>query len=728
MRVHHSIFKYTKKIFIGIAFLILFLISSVLILVYSIPYMMDLEEYKKLIFKEIQERTELKIEFSDSDIEIFPIPGISFKYINLSKDGDVVASMNQVFIQVAIIPLLSGKVDLTGVYLNSGSISILRNKDGSFPIFTQIEILENVNSLDPLHLNDETKNDNQNRIESKDEKVKKNQDKVDHQKDSINSTNEEFVLSAFLADLPDYFELENIHIKYNNGVNGKLYHFYIWKSKLEIHATSRSFHLDLFGKMNEEKLEIYSDFSFEDEQMTYENFRIKSSIFLTQFSASIAEDILVIFPRANFKFSSLTGKIHLTKDDEDLVKLHLFDARILNLSYKQEKSFGNFIGGLWIYYSYKENKLSLDDIQVEWIGKSKVYGNGILTFGRLPIIYFSINSNFFDYESISQVVNLWLDADLDKSKAFKGIPDTGYKSKVNITLDWNLENISYYQYKINSISGKTIYKNGTLLLSGIRTKYYGGEILSDGQLNYSNGLFKLNSNHTIQNINMEELLNNYSDKKYLSGEFSGNFVLSSRFTDLNSFESNLYINGDYLLQDGELMGYLNFFRPIASIGKFINFNGPTRNSMEYSTIRGNLLYEKKVTNLTNIKMRGIGLDAEANGKLSADKINMRVTVSLPGPAGKAIKLPILYQGVFGKNVPFVDPVWLGSVYVGTILLAGPAGAAVGGIAGSAASEYVNSAISNIQKGFKSTTKFLFGSSSEEKSDEVENKNDPLLPK
>ncbi|PJD98108.1 MAG: hypothetical protein CK427_17170, partial [Leptospira sp.] len=117
MRVHHSIFKYTKKIFIGIAFLILFLVSSVLILVYSIPYMMDLEAYKKLIFKEIQERTELKIEFSDSDIEIFPIPGISFKYINLSKDGDVVASMNQVFIQVAIIPLLSGKVDLTGVYL-----------------------------------------------------------------------------------------------------------------------------------------------------------------------------------------------------------------------------------------------------------------------------------------------------------------------------------------------------------------------------------------------------------------------------------------------------------------------------------------------------------------------------------------------------------------------------------------------------------------------------------
>jgi hypothetical protein len=694
-----SFYRNIKKLFIWISISIISFATIISVLVYSIPYFMDLEAYKKLIFEEIQQRSELNIEFSDSDIKIFPIPGVEFSYVNLSKDNLNIATVNRVFVRIGVLSLLSGDVEVTGIYLNSGSISIIRNKDGSFPVFSQIDALEKVNTLNESF--EDKKNENTN----------------DKNKSEAASNNQEFNLVNFLSQLPSTFVLENIHIKYINGLNGKLYNFYIWNSNLEIVANSRKFHLDLFGKMNEEKLEIYSDFSFVSDELNYENFRIKSSIFLTQFSASIAEDILVIFPRANFKFSSLTGKIHLTKDDEDLVRLHLFDARILNLSYKKDKSFGNFIGGLMIYYSIKDEKLTLDDIQVEWIGKSKVYGNGILTFGKSPQIYFSINSQFFDYESIIQVVNLWLDADLDKSKAFKGIPDTGYKSKVNIILDWKLKNISFYQYKIDSIQGKTIYKNGNLLLSGIKTKYYDGEILSDGQLTYKSGIFKLNSNHILRDVNTEKLLNHYSDKKYLTGNFSGNFVLSSIGSNANSMESNIYINGDYLLQEGELLGYLNFFRPIASLGKLINFNGPTGNSMEYSSITGKLQYEKKVTMLTNVKMKGVGLDAEANGKIAGDKINMRITVALPGPAGKALKLPILYQGVFGKNVPFIDPVWLGSVYVGTILLAGPAGAAVGGIAGSAASEYVNSAIGSVQKGFKSTTKFLFGSSEEEDSEE-----------
>lgn len=694
-----SFYRNIKKLFIWISISIISFATIISVLVYSIPYFMDLEAYKKLIFEEIQQRSELNIEFSDSDIKIFPIPGVEFSYVNLSKDNLNIATVNRVFVRIGVLSLLSGDVEVTGIYLNSGSISIIRNKDGSFPVFSQIDALEKVNTLNESF--EDKKNENTN----------------DKNKSEAASNNQEFNFVNFLSQLPSTFVLENIHIKYNNGLNGKLYNFYIWNSNLEIVANSRKFHLDLFGKMNEEKLEIYSDFSFVSDELNYENFRIKSSIFLTQFSASIAEDILVIFPRANFKFSSLTGKIHLTKDDEDLVRLHLFDARILNLSYKKDKSFGNFIGGLMISYSIKDEKLTLDDIQVEWIGKSKVYGNGILTFGKSPQIYFSINSQFFDYESIIQVVNLWLDADLDKSKAFKGIPDTGYKSKVNIILDWKLKNISFYQYKIDSIQGKTIYKNGNLLLSGIKTKYYDGEILSDGQLTYKSGIFKLNSNHILRDVNTEKLLNHYSDKKYLTGNFSGNFVLSSIGSNANSMESNIYINGDYLLQEGELLGYLNFFRPIASLGKLINFNGPTGNSMEYSSITGKLQYEKKVTMLTNVKMKGVGLDAEANGKIAGDKINMRITVALPGPAGKALKLPILYQGVFGKNVPFIDPVWLGSVYVGTILLAGPAGAAVGGIAGSAASEYVNSAIGSVQKGFKSTTKFLFGSSEEEDSEE-----------
>ena len=112
--------------------------------------------------------------------------------------------------------------------------------------------------------------------------------------------------------------------------------------------------------------------------------------------------------------------------------------------------------------------------------------------------------------------------------------------------------------------------------------------------------------------------------------------------------------------------------------------------------------------------RSTGIDAIGEGKISRDQnINVRLTVSLPGAAGKAIKLPIIYRGIFGKNFPIIDPVWLGSVYVGTIIFAGPAGAAVGGIAGSAVSEYVENAISSVREGFSKTKNFFFRSNKDE---------------
>jgi hypothetical protein len=73
---------------------------------------------------------------------------------------------------------------------------------------------------------------------------------------------------------------------------------------------------------------------------------------------------------------------------------------------------------------------------------------------------------------------------------------------------------------------------------------------------------------------------------------------------------------------------------------------------------------------------------------------------LSGILGNALKIPIIYKGEIGKNPPYVDPIWLGSVYAGTIILGGTQGTAVGGMAGSAASEYVDKAIQNIKSFWK----------------------------
>jgi hypothetical protein len=148
------------------------------------------------------------------------------------------------------------------------------------------------------------------------------------------------------------------------------------------------------------------------------------------------------------------------------------------------------------------------------------------------------------------------------------------------------------------------------------------------------------------------------------------------------------------------LGYLNFIKPIASIGKIVNFSGPPGKSTEFETIEGHFQYRNRVVTLETMRMKGVGLDASGSGKIGLDhSINVKITVSLGGMAGKVIKLPIIYKGIFGKSLPYVDPVWLGSIYIGTIFLAGPVGATVGGIAGSAASDYIDKAITKVKSFF-----------------------------
>jgi hypothetical protein len=96
-------------------------------------------------------------------------------------------------------------------------------------------------------------------------------------------------------------------------------------------------------------------------------------------------------------------------------------------------------------------------------------------------------------------------------------------------------------------------------------------------------------------------------------------------------------------------------------------------------------------------MVGVGLDAHGSGNISFDrKIDFRIYAGLGGIAGKALYIPILYKGIMPDNVSYIDPVWIGSVYVGATLFGGPAGATVGGITGSAVSEYVNKAWEGIK--------------------------------
>jgi hypothetical protein len=146
------------------------------------------------------------------------------------------------------------------------------------------------------------------------------------------------------------------------------------------------------------------------------------------------------------------------------------------------------------------------------------------------------------------------------------------------------------------------------------------------------------------------------------------------------------------------------------LGKLVSFyEGNQGKSTSFKTIQGSVSYRNKVVTLNDFNMEGAGINAVGSGIYTINgKVNMRFEASFPGIAGKAFKIPILYKGVLGKNIAFIDPVWMASVYVGSIIFAGPAGAFIGGLAGSASSEAVQKATDVVVDSYDSAKNFLFG--------------------
>lgn len=672
----YYIFQWISKFSKRILYSILGLLFIGFAVIYFATNFLDLDRYKQSILEQIEEKTDHRIEFVESNLVVFPYPGLELKYINV-YDGDIqIAKINKIIIEISILPLLKGDLEIRGLSLNSGQLEIYRDKKGSFTSFKKI-------------LN----------------KDKTETTKVDSPPKK--ETGDELTPEYILGLLPNKISLVNIHINLHDGLHKKEYTLYIWKAQLDLVSYARSVQLGFYGKIDDKKIEIYQDIYWAENSFSYQSLRANGTILLDQFSVSLLEDILIIFPNADFSITTISGRIHLSKITDDLTKMQLKEVIIKDFILQSGTPFGDIRGETWITYSDKDERLGFDDISLEWQNRIKTKGWGFITFNDKPEIYFKADADYADLDPILKIVYLWIRPDFDRSRIFDGVPDSGYEKRMVLSLDLNINNANIYNKKAKRITAKIIYRNYMVYLSRLQFSMYNGNIQSDGEVNIKGHIPRLNFNVAVNQVNTELLINDLSNEKYLTGSLNSNFVLESRGRSEKEIINNLKLKGSYNLESGELLGYLNIIKPIASIGKIINFTGPPGKSTGFETIEGHFLFQRRVVYLQDMRMKGVGLDAIGSGRVGLDSsINVRVTVSLGGVAGKVLKLPIIYKGVFGKSLPYVDPIWLGSIYIGTIFLAGPVGATVGGIAGSAASDYINKAITGVKS-------FFFGKESTE---------------
>jgi hypothetical protein len=190
-----------------------------------------------------------------------------------------------------------------------------------------------------------------------------------------------------------------------------------------------------------------------------------------------------------------------------------------------------------------------------------------------------------------------------------------------------------------------------------------------------------------------------TNSKFISGNLDTELHLHSIGDTFPTFEKNLKIKGISTIKNGKLTGYTNFIKPILTLGKYVNILGPKGESGEFQSITSHFFIEKRTIDIPDMKMVGVGIDAKGKGNINFDgEIEIQIQVGLGGIAGKAFSIPIIYKGQFNKNAAYIDPIWLGSVYLG-VTLSGPIGLHAGGVAGAIASEYIRNSVDSIKNFF-----------------------------
>ncbi len=654
---------YIGKIFLGSIFC-LSMISFFLLY----PLISEPDYYKNLILDLVNKQSGLSFDYLETEPKLFPFPGISLHQVTVSKSDKKLIQVERVTIEVYYGILLGKSLEIRRIILNTGNIELKRDVDESFPLLAKF-------------------------YENKLTKTNENE-----------SVSRDLTFTDVFDDLPESLELRNINIVFDDRLYDRVIKFYIWESKVELDVTKQNIDFSFYGRLNGETFQLYMDSHFLDDILDYEHLRFEGSIFFENFSGENLSDISIIFPFVDLKSARLDAIVPFYKRTSSLVAAKFERAHLQNLAKKGYKPFLDAYISVLISYDLFTSKLAFEDISAEWKGKIKISGSGFVTFDKPPLsptIYFEGRSDYIDADSTINLIKLWLDPDLEKSILTRDMEDTNYAERMNVYLNFNLKNANLRGLFADNLNFSLFYNRSHMRIKKIDAWLYGGNLNSSGSF-YWGSSPRLELLGKFEGIQLGNLLKHQFDISPITGELNSAFEVNAIGNTEEALTKTIRIKADLISKNGELLSYTNILKPISSIGNLISLKKMdfTR-STPYKEITVGMTYFERKLQFTNFLLKADGLSANGEGEFGLDKkINMKFTIALPGLAGKAIKLPIIYKGVYGVNTPYIDPIWLGSVYAGTIFLAGPAGATVGGIAGSAVSEYVNRAVENVTETVK----------------------------
>ncbi|TGL12197.1 AsmA family protein [Leptospira meyeri] len=655
------------------------------------PLLADPDYYKKLILDTTYQLTGLQVNYQVSEPVFFPFPGIELGEVSVSKNDDELIQLHKLRIEVYYGVFVGQPLEIRKIYLNTGTVEITREKNESFPLFERILSKSGSNS---------------------NELTKENETTV--------SLEKKYYFSKAFANFVNQIEIKNITILFEDKLYSRNIKLYLWETTFQLDRDLRNLDVYIYGKLNDEPISFSSNFVFVKDEMNYESARFEGDFSFQNLKGIDLHDILIIFTYGDLRFVKTTGNIPFYKRDDTKVYAIVDRLHVRDLALRDGKTFADGHVSTIMNYDIKEDKISFANILVDWKGKSKLNGSGYVNFLKPPLsptISFEGTSDYLDVPSIIKVIKIWIDPDFEKSILTRGIPSTGYVNRMNVYLNFNLRNLNAGNFHADYLKLNLHYAKRKLNISKYQMRAYEGTVDGTGHYVWGNNpglVIKGN----IKNLSVAPILFDLFKISPITGKLDSEFALGSPSDTEEGLLSNLQIIGNISANNGELLSYTNILKPISSIGSVINLKKVDfSRATPYRELKFDFHYANESIEVRNFALKADGIVGSGGGKIGFNKnIDMRFTIAFPGVAGRALKLPIIYRGTYGISAPFIDPIWLGSVYAGTIFLASPAGAAVGGIAGSAMSEYVNKAVDNVtggvQKGWRGF-KSLFGGKEED---------------
>ena len=612
----------------------------------SISFYSNKDFYKQYIIDKIYSTIEFKIEFEESSLTFFPLPGIKLNRVTISNgegENKLKAEINTIEFLFSW-QILIGTIELTNINIKGGKIELFAiNLTNSEPNINKPQMYDT-------------------------KKIQK--------------------IFTFLN--LDQITLESIELKYQkeNLVTEELFFNFLAVNSDHKSLVSLDFNLNYKGGnfKSETKFEYIKD------NYSFESIEIKSKCIFKNFALKPFKEYYGLINGANFSNTFVNGDFFLLKErfkNEYNVKTNI---DINNLFFVGDPIYPIISASSELVYFTETKQIQFITLNVLYENGAVASANGSLTFAKDILLNLNIKG---EYADIYKVIYL-----LVRFSDFNNKSDLNFYSHLNILA----QRAVFDPYEFKRVNIEIDINNTTILFKIHNADILDGHISGKGKVTASqHSLYDVDI--FLKDIKSEDLIRKYTQNLYVKGQLSSNFNFTSSGNTLEFFLQNLQCNGKLEIKRGELLGYANILKPIFSLGKIVNILGPRGKNTEFQSLSLDYNIHSKNITITNLKMLGVGIDAHGAGTINFErKIDFRIYAGLGGLAGKALYIPILYKGTMPDNVSYIDPVWIGSVYVGATLFAGPAGATVGGVAGSAVSEYVQKAWEGIKGIFSSESK------------------------